>query len=269
MKKPFKILIVCLSKNRAKKFGTLTYDWLKHTQFPFCIFVEPQDFETYKSEGYENLIRLDQNDKGMKYAKIKARDFAKKEGYTHIFKIDDDISSWRNPANRGLGKNAPRQSKEWRTANLFDPIIFHSQKIFEDEELQNIKAVSFMYGHDMREFTGKTWTHLNKRLQSNYLIDINYFVSNEEQNFFNFEDFETFFDLIDKGCNTIQYGLTGADCDIGVLDGGCQDFDRQKMTIEHMLFLKKKYPFVPWKKSDGKFAWQPDLKNSEIKAIKL
>lgn len=258
-----KLLIACPSKGRVDKLELNTWGWLKYTKFPFKFFVEEQDFPDYKSLlGERNLVVLPESDKGLWYAKKQIQKYGIENGYDYLFKLDDDVQSWRDPSNRGLGKDAPKRTKEYRCEHLFEPIIKNSIELLNANNWL-IGAISLMYGNDMKSFTGEKWIGINKRLQSCYIIKTELFVPDDYPNFQgSYEDFVTFFNIVKKQYFTVRYGLTGMDVQpVGKNKGGCQSFDRRQGAKQEMDYLLKYFPEIIWKPVQGKnWDFEPDFR---------
>ena len=268
-----KILIAVPSKGRANKQELNTFGWLKYTKYDYKYFVEPQDYDSYKRFIPESkLINIGNDNRGLWFVKKFIKKYAFSKGYELIFKLDDDVQAWRDPQNRGLGRNAPKVSKLDRCKRLFEPIIKNSIELAFS--MPEIGGVSLMYGSDMREFdVNKIFIGINNRFQSSYLIRTELFVPEGIPDFIGtFEDFTTFINLIKKDYFVLRYGLTGQDVQpVGKNEGGVQNFNRKNAAIQEMSWILSKWPDVVFKKVEGKnWDFEPDFRKTEfIKTIKL
>jgi hypothetical protein len=262
------ILITIPSKGRASVILKNTLSWLKYSKYPFRIFVEKEDYEDYLYELATiarpgSLIILPESNKGINYARWYIQHYCYTNKIKYIFQLDDDVFSFRDPATRGMGSKAPRIDKKYRCEFIFDVLIENSIKLLET--VPEVGAISLMYGHDMKTYSGETWIGINKRLQTNYIVrtDLAHTPGCEKFNGV-FADFTTFFNILDKGYCTVQYGLTGFDCQpVGVFSGGIQSFDRGKAAKLQMEFIKAKFKWVQWKSVKNKtWEYEPDIRKS-------
>lgn len=254
-------LIAIPSKGRAKQLERNTWGWLQHTKHLFKFFIEPKDLDEYKFYvGKENIVLLPENDKGLYFAKKQIYLWSKFHKIKYIFKLDDDVQSWRDPANRGLGKNAPKRSKEYRCKNLFDPIVENSREALK--QLEEVGGISLSYGNEMRNFDGEVWKGINKRFQSCYITKTEFFDFNLDEGGV-FEDFLSYVYIRSKGLNTLQYGLTGMDIQpVGKNFGGHQMFDRRKVNEKEKKEIEKLFPWLKWKRVQKDWNWEPDFRKT-------
>lgn len=270
-----KILIAVPSKNRWREneIQRKTLAWLIYTKYDYRIFVEPQDYNYYNSiiGIKDKVVDIGENDRGIGFAKIKIQQYAEKYGFDYVFKLDDDIIGWRDPANRGLGRSAPKRSKEYRCKVLFEPIIERSLEMFK-EMGELVGGVTIPYGNEMREYdSDKIWIGVNKRLQCCYIIRTDLFCSKHSLEFNTFVDFLDFVYLIKSGFKTLTYGQTGIEYDgIGNRPGGLQDNNRLIRSLHTMSVAKKVYPDLVWKKVNKIWKFEPDFSKTKfIERIKL
>jgi len=275
-----KILIAVPSKNRWRdnQIQRKTLAWLQYTKYDYAIFVEPQDLQNYVNNIPQNMeirhqtfVNIKENNKGMGYCKLMIQKYAQENKYDYIFKADDDIIGWRDPANRGLGHNAPKRSKEYRCKEIFDPMIDKSLEMFK-ELGEYVGGVTLQYGNEMRDYDPeKPWIGINKRLQCCYIVRTDLLCQRDVEHFSLFEDFMTFVHLIKSGYKTITYGLTGIEYDgIANREGGFQDVERIKGSLHTMIMAKKIYPDLIWKKVNKPWKFEPDFaKTKFIERIKI
>lgn len=275
MQSKTKILIAVPSKGRHESILKFTYSFLQYSKHDFKIFVEPQDFESYSSNGEiftNHLVSIDKNDQGLKYAKIKIRDYAKENGYTHIFKLDDDLTGLRDTSQRKLPKEQKvKNDKRWRVENIFDKLIEDSVELFTHFG-NEIKGVATIPGYAMYSFDGRKWTNYNASFKSNYITDVDYFVSDEYCLLHNLEDQESYFNILQKGFQTIEYGLTGIDNDIFKLEGGHQSksLNRQENEEKHKNFMESVFPGLIFREVPKQlFKYKIDFRKTTINGVKI
>jgi len=260
-----KILIAVPTKGRFNRIKNKVHSWLQHTKYDFKYFVEPQEFDLYKQEiGAENIVRLQDNDRGLSFAKGEIKLYAKRFGYDLIFKIDDDVYSWRNPINRGLGKSAPKISKEDGCRDVFDKLVANCIEAFE---ISTVGGIAFKYGSEMRDYDeNKVFDRVNSRFQTCYITRTDLFHADEK--IYCFEDFINFIHILEEGFITLRYSLSGMDNDpVGTNEGGIQSFDRKKKNEEDREYIMLKYPNLPWKRVEGKnWEYEPDFKQYGVKS---
>jgi hypothetical protein len=82
------------SKGRYE--NALTARLLIEQNLHFYIVIEPQDFNNYLQYfDSKNLIRMDENNKGIAYVRNWCKQHAIKEGYPYHWQFDDNIKSFR------------------------------------------------------------------------------------------------------------------------------------------------------------------------------
>jgi hypothetical protein len=262
-------LLICIpSKARHNDILNNTLSWLQYTIVPYKIFVEPQDWQNYfnvlQPFGYQTkLVKLPKNDMGINYARWFIRNYCYSNDIDYIFQMDDDVFSLRDPATRGMGSSAPRVDKRYRCLKIFEPLVQHCIEALDT--IKEVGAISLMYGQDMIHFDGERWKAVNKRLQTNYIIRTKYYHTDGCEKFRGaFADFTAFFNVINSGLITLQYGLTGFDVrPVGVYKGGLQNFDRAQAVLLQKQFIENKFPWVIWKQVTGKnWDWEPDIRKS-------
>lgn len=263
-----KILIAVPSKNRVQGLKKNTLSWLKHSKYDWKVFVEPQDETSYAEVVDKNkTVVLDQNDQGLGYAKKAIKAYAEDNNYDLIFKVDDDITAWRNIANRGKkGSKTRHPTTKEEYAEIFDKIISDSLEIFN--RYPEMGGVSLPYGNQM--LAVKKWTHLNARLQTAYITRTELFIPETGGRYHVFEDFATYMWIRKKGFKTLRYGLTGIDCEqVGSNAGGHQDFDRLAEAKREAEELRKIYPALQFKEVDKPWEIEPRLEGEFFNVVKL
>lgn len=240
-----KLLIAVPSKNRVEILKQNALKWLPTCGYDWAVFVEPQDFEAYKDIVPKNILTLAENSRGLGYAKAFIKQYAKANGYTHIFKVDDDV--------RGFTK--------WRQ-NLSDEA--HSlwfrefmQEITNSLQLHPVvKAVCFPYRFEMYE--KRKW-HLAKRIQTAYIVETESLYVDPAISVF--EDFATGLKIVVDGNAIMRYGLAGIKMGVkvGGGTGGHQSFDRYEQAMKEIEPLRKLYPALSFRKVDKPWKIEPDM----------
>jgi hypothetical protein len=266
------ILIAIPSRSRVEGLKKDTHSFVKHSEFPYKIFVEPQQYDDYLEEFSEDeLIVLDKNDQGLCYAKKFIMKYCLKNKYKYVFKMDDDINNLRVRQITEI-KKKNKVDRAFRTKNFLDAAIKDSLKLFS-ELGEQIKGVSFNYGQELRqEDPSIIWDCLDKRFQSNYIIETKYlFPYEEHMKCGAFEDFDTFFNLLSLGYNNVRHAQLGIDLrPVGKNEGGLQDFNRRQKCLEAMEVMSNRYPYLVWKEVKKDWDYEPNLsKTKEFKSIKI
>lgn len=240
-----KILIAIPSKNRIEVLKKNALSWVPHVGMDWRVFVEPQDLEKYSEVPMSNVEVLPHNDQGLGYAKAKIREFALKNGYTHIFKIDDDVKGFTN----------------YRASLSAEGMINWFHEFMQDvseafERYPRIKAVSFNYSFEMYE--RKQW-EVTKRVQTAFIVEAESMYVNP--NISVFEDFATGLAIIAKGGMVMRYGYAGIQMGVkvGGGEGGHQSFDRAAQALREVEELRKLYPPLAFRKVDKAWKIEPDL----------
>ena len=242
-----KVLVAVPSKGRANELQKDTLSWLKKTSQDYKVFVEPQDYGAYR-EGMEgsDLIQLNDNNKGLGYAKKAIYEYAKANGYEAVFKVDDDVIGW-------YGRD--RKSARENSYKVFEEAINAGTQTFE--KYADVVAISYPYSFQM--FEAKKWTGVNQRTQTCYLVRTDFIYPDPRIS--TLEDFATFIYIRVNNKITLRYGFAGIECrDIGSNSGGHQSFNRDTQVRQEIEYLRDLYPALKIKKVEGK-AWQyePDL----------
>lgn len=261
-----KVLLAVPTKNRYREHQIQknTLSWIVHTKYDWRLFVEPQDYDNYRKLT-KNIVRIDQNDKGLGYSKVCIKQYAEKNGYDVVFKIDDDIINFQYT---GFGRTVKNLTKEKRVRDKVDPLIENSVKAFKI--FKDLGGISIVYGGGKyKSEVVEEWMAVNKRLQTCYLIRTELLCPPSCGILPCFEDFSTYLNLRKKGYFTLQYGLTGMIYEeVGANDGGIQDFNREKLAIKAKAILQALYPGLKWRPRPEK-AWkfEPDLRRTNLNKL--
>lgn len=245
-----KILIAVPSKNRMETLEKFTYQWLKLLSFDWKIFVEPQDFEKYANVA-TNLISIEKDNQGFSYVKSFIKNYAEKNGYDLVFKVDDDIKCFTD-----FRKNTTPE----KTAELLTEFI--NEKVMKGFENPLLGAISFPYSFEM--FEKKEWTK-SKRIQTCYICRTEY-VQQPILGISVFEDFAVGIKILTDGKIILKYGLLGQNMGVkvGGGTGGHQDFDRNEQALKEVDLLRKIYPPLKFKKVSKAWSVEPDLRSVKL-----
>lgn len=254
------VLIAIPSKARAEILQKAALKWLQFSKYPFIVFVERPDRDAYSQLLYpDQLGHVTSVNQGLGHAKKCIQTFAIENGYTHVVKLDDDITGWYDGTHRGANYNFASNYSHppERSARIFDHSI--DTILARMAQYEEIVAVGFPYDHEMYEV--RKWIGLNIRLQTAYVARTEWLGAPNMEKFSTFEDFATYLHIRLNNKLTARYGYTGISClPIGKAPGGLQDFDRNELAIKEIELMRQMYPALKVKKVEGK-AWEyePDL----------
>ena len=246
-----KILFAIPSKNRVEILKKFTYAWLQNLPFDWAVFVEPQDFKAYEDAGIKNLVCIDDNNKGLCYAKSQIKKYAIKNKYDLIFKVDDDTKAFTDYRNKTDAE---------KTVKVLEKFI--PQAILKFKKHDRLGAIAFPYSFHL--FDKVEWKPV-KKLQSCYLIRAEHLV-NEKYMFEVFEDFGTGLDLLVKGFKIFKHCLIGIEQGVAVGEGtgGLQDFDRAEIALRSADTLRRLYPPLNFKAVDKIWRIEPDIRSIKL-----
>ncbi len=261
-----KLLVAIPSKGRADTIFKRTLRWVTRAGFDVRIFVEPSEIEAYRAgavdanyEHYldikpEQFISIRANDKGLGYAKGYIKRYAERNGYDLVFKLDDDVLRFT-----GRGKN----KSDDEMIIQFSAMVGRCRWAFN--RYPDVGAIGFPYRNELYE--PKEWSHINRRLQSSYIIRTELMQSG----FNTFEDFAQYIYIRSLNKVTLRYGLMGIDAaDVGANRGGLQLFDREKMQDDEIPKLREMYPALEFKRVQGKkWGFEPVLSGDFFGVKKL
>lgn len=266
-----KLLITIPSKARPDSIVKDTYSYVQHSTFPFNIFVEPQDYDSYIQAGIDPgcLVNILKNNMGFYYVKNFIKKHCIDNNYKYVFKLDDDVTNVRDVNLRSKGYQG-RVDRKDRTLRIFDQLIRDSIELLD--KVNQVGGVSIKYGNQLFNYDGEKWASVDKRFNSNYIIRTPHLTFEKPPGYFGlYEDFFTFFNLIVNGYSTVQYGATGLDVKpVGINAGGLQSYDRQTNAANDKIILSEYFPFVVWKEVQGKrWQYEPDVRKSLNKFLIL
>lgn len=246
-----KILIAIPSKNRVEVLKNYAWKWVSLLPLDFKIFVEPQDFNEYANEfGYEVLVDIQDNNRGLGYAKSKIKEYAIAHNYDVIFKLDDDVKAWT----------------DWRTtlsveesAKKIEETIERVLAVFQ--QYPAVKAVTFPYSHELYE---KTMWEKTKRIQTAYIIRTD--AMHTDPRISVFEDFAAGLSIFVNRGMILKFGLSAMvlGVKVGGGSGGHQDFDRAQAAKNEVALLREIYPPLQVRGVDKPWQIEPDIASVKV-----
>ena len=256
-----KLLILLPSKGRPTQLQALTGSWLFEQGLDCKILVEPQDALAYGAIAPPgSILELTDDNRGTEFALFHGKQYALKNGYDVIFKIDDDIKGWST-----MDKKDKKTSAE-RFKQLLEDVV---------KPLENPNCAGISFGYRQEFWHDKKWFGVNHRFQTCYLVKTEHFqprlFEKGEKTDDPWEDFCNFLRVIKDGHKVLRYGRYTMDTDVGTGDGGLQDWyrnqtpERYKELIE---IVRKEFPWLPFrKKPDGRI--EPDFNCPAVNGKKL
>lgn len=246
-----KLLIAIPSKNRIETLKKYTWAWARDLNHTKKIFVEPQDLNKYLEICFrDDIVVLDKDNQGLGYAKQFIQNYAKKNGYNLVFKLDDDL--------RGMTEFRTRISLP-KVVEKVDRFLDFCEENFQKSE--NLGAIALPYSFQM--FEERVWLPA-KKVQSSYVVRTDLLCT--PYNFSVFEDFAVGINCLVNNYKLFKYGLMGQDLGVkvGGGTGGHQDFDREKLALEDAELLRKLYPPITFKKVDKPWKIEPDMRSVKL-----
>jgi hypothetical protein len=243
-----KLLIAIPSKGRAATIARHTLRYVPALGYDYKVFVEPQEAEAYTAVT-DQLVTLDDSDRGLWFAKKAIRRYAETAGYDLIFKMDDDLHYW----SPGHGKQA--DNIEQTPALLQQTIKAVMDKMAADRAL---RAVGFNYKQFMHVDSVPEWS-MGQRLQTTYICHTRSFDGNEAVPVF--EDFYTTLSIWMNGGLTARYNRAGFDAGaVGGNSGGLQGFDRAAMAVQAIAGMQQICPVLKVRLTPDKpWPYEPDM----------
>lgn len=230
-------------------FQRRTFSWLPDLGYDYQVFVEPQEFETYRKITPQ-VIKLERNDGGLWVAKQAIENHAKSHNYDVVFKMDDDIHAWST----GAGK------KDYAsTIAAFAKALPLCMETFERNK--QVGAIGFNYAIYMHPQSSDNWS-INQRLQTAYMVRTDSMYAKKDVS--TFEDFFTCLMIWLNGGHTLRCNLMGIQVSGGKLTaadkGGLQLFDRKKLAEQEIEIMRRIYPALKVKRVTEKpWKYEPDF----------
>lgn len=233
-----KILVCIPSKSRPENIKTHTLPFVKRLGLDYKIFIEPQDSYIYN---FENVVQHEKNNIGLGGALVSCKNYAKKNNYDIILKIDDDV--------KGIGE-----------------IEKDIDKIKKALSIDAVSAICFPYDFEFYAKTEKMFTRENKRLQTAYFIKTDRFRPSE--NVSTFEDFYQFLQIINKGEKTLYCSRHTIKCKpVGKGEGGLQLFNREEMAKKEIDIFKSIDPSISViVKKDKSWKYEPKFTDNKYRS---
>jgi hypothetical protein len=215
-----KCLILVPTKGRPQNMQKFTLPLLDKIGLDYKLIIEGNELDSYLAQGVniDNVVVLQEYNKGICYSLKAGATYALENNYNLVFKIDDDIKGFGGEISEDIQK-------------LID--------IIDDD----IKAVAFPYKFEFYSIDKKRlFSHYNKRTQTCYIIDANYFLGEQYDSL---EDFYKFYKIINDNKKTIFCCKYAIDCvPVGTNAGGFQSFDRRKLHYTDAIKMKTVDPSV-------------------------
>lgn len=246
-----KILIAIPSKKRADVLKKNALSWIPFTGLNFVVFIEKEDFIAYQEfVDQSNLIILPESMKGLGYSKSIIKQYAEKNGYDIIVKIDDDVSGWTDFRSRLRGQEASDRFK-----------VIMQEVIHLFEENPEVVVVSFPYAFQMfepRQFKK------DKRVQTAYICRTEYF--HADPRISAFEDFAVGLNAIVQGKLVVKYGMSGIvmGVKVGGGEGGHQSYNREVQALSEIDVLREIYPPLRFRAVKKIWKYEPDLRSVKV-----
>lgn len=233
-----KILVYIPSRRRSRLFFECgTYRWLKHCDVDYIVTLEQEDVDDYlKHEPNLKHIVLPKSNKGTSYAHSVAKKYAEEYGYDIIFKHDDDIRTWASEKRTRSIEDTPNQFKR---------VLRECTALFD--YYKSLDGISFPYENEMR--TVSLITGVNTRFQTCYMVRTEKWHIDTR---IMAEDFFASAMILKNGGKIIRYGRAGVATtdngkNIGVNEGGLQDFNRRELALRDLEVFKEKGIFKGYK----------------------
>lgn len=248
------LLIAIPSKGRVDRVLKASMSYSTRLGHECKVFVEPQDasayIEAFAELGLqERLVVLRANDQGLGYVHVAIKEYAQAHGFSHVFRLDDDIPYW----SPGFGS---------AQENISSTPIVLAQALDDCLDLMArqplLKAVGFNYKTFMHLAADTPMFSMNTRLQGCFVIDAASMYGNPRVSMW--EDFYATLGIWVNGGFTARHLHAGLHwTQIGKEAGGLQTFDRVKMAEESLAIMRKMYPPLKLRRVDQPWGWEPDM----------
>lgn len=238
-----RLLIAVPSKKRPEVFEKFAKPFINKFDCDKILVLEKEDYNDYD---FDNKLMLEKSNQGLSYSLKAIKKYAHENKYDLIFKIDDDVKT--------IGT-------VWED---IDKIIAPFETHIE------LGAISFPYRFQFYDKSDRLFTHINKRLQTCYIIRTScYSIDQKASNLF--EDFYNFMMLRMQGYFTLYCAKHDIDCKpVGEGKGGIQCFDRKELAIEAIREFKAIDPTIEViTKKDRSWYYEPKFTDKMYKSKKL
>jgi GT2 family glycosyltransferase len=233
-----KILVCIPSKSRPENIKKYTIPFMQRLKLDYKVFVEPSEKELYK---FDNVVLHSHNNIGLGGALLSCKEYAIKNNYDVIFKIDDDVI--------GIGE-----------------IEKDIEKIKKALTIKQVSAICFPYDFEFYSKSEKLFTKENKRIQTAYLIKTDRF--RPDKRISTFEDFYQYLQIINNNEKTLFCSKHLIKCKaVGKGAGGLQLYDRQEMAKKEIAIFKQIDPTITViKKNDKPWKYEPKFTANKYKS---
>ena len=241
------LLVAIPSKGRADTIKKKTLSWLHKTRFPVAIFVEPQDEQSYWNAnlGFD-IVNTGADNLGTMHSKLAIKNYALRNRFEVVFKLDDDIGGWRG-ADR----------KQTDSLKTFEAAIDDALLVLREQS--EVKAISFPYGFQM--FKIAKWLSINARLQGCYIVRTDWIFADTRYKLI--EDFANFVYIRSRNGLTLRYGEAGMNIDSMSLPGGELDAKKQENMETAIELLREMHPGLKTRPVTGKpWSHEPSFRDS-------
>ena len=237
-----RVLVIIPSKGRADVFKNYGKKFVDSLGLDSIVVLEKEDYDLYE---HPNKLMLKKSNAGIGYSLFHGKQYAKENKYDLIFKIDDDVSSIGN------------------IREDLKIIISYFKKY------PKLGAVCFPYDFEFYNKSDKLFTHINKRIQTCYLIRVDSFRPMEGVN--TFEDFSQFFHIVNNNEFTLFCAKHAIKCKpVGSGSGGCQAFDRKKQAEKEIEYFKSIDPTIKVIIKENKpWYYEPKFTGEQYKSKKI
>ena len=237
-----RVLAIVPSKGRADVFAKYGKKFVDSLGVDSVVVLEKEDYDNYD---HPNKLMLEKSNAGLGYSLSCGKQYAKENGYDLIFKVDDDVT--------GVGN----------IVEDLETIITYFEKY------ENLGAICFPYDFEFYNKSDKLFTHINKRVQTCYLIRTDSFRPMEGIN--TFEDFSQFFHIVNNNEFTLFCARHAIKCKpVGGGTGGCQAFDRKAQAEKEIEYFTSIDPTIGVIIKENKsWYYEPKFTGKQYKAKKI
>lgn len=224
----------------------MVLQWVPYVDIDWQVFVEKSEYPDYCNNlNPVYIYPSEEDDIGLSGNLNEIQRYAYREGYTHVWKVDDDIKGMQPRKKIPVIETIPRIMK----------MLSEVRNVFESNA--SVAAIGFNYHHQMFQM-GK-WLSKHARLQTSYIVDVDYIDTPDEVSVL--EDFYRYIRIRMDGKLSPRYGMLGIDCRaVGKGDGGHNLPGRRERVETAIEYIVEHYPFIEVKKVEGKdWDWEPDF----------
>ena len=229
-----KVLVACPSFNRPYDIMKRTGRWIKNLETDWKIFVEPQQFRYYEQSFSADQLVKTGTGIGISGQLRYIRKYADEHGYDWVFKTDDDMFF------------KAEKTKAADSHKVVDRFIADSMQFLKSLEEMGDKAGGFTIAKPKNyRFRTGTWKLRNKTFLGNYLVRTQFIDLPEGLKLS--DDMIIGVNVAMAGYDIYTYHDCYEDSMLWTNKGGCQSYDRFKMTHDDIAILKETYPLITFK----------------------